>query len=87
LTDQDAHLDALSSAILRQKQIGLQIGDELDLHVDLLQQTDAAVERTQNRLGTVNNRVGDVIASNKTDHRANLCIIVLVLILVLIVFS
>ncbi|KAI9336315.1 hypothetical protein BDR26DRAFT_490523 [Obelidium mucronatum] len=85
--DQDAHLDALSNTILRQKQIGQQIGDELDFHVDLLQQTDAAVEQTQTRLGNVNDRVGTVMASSKTDYRANLLIVILVFILVLIVFS
>ncbi|KAJ3068837.1 hypothetical protein HDU98_008044 [Podochytrium sp. JEL0797] len=87
IDDQDAHLDMLGDTLLRQKAIGMQIGDELDLHVDLLQQTDTAVERTQTRLGNVNNRVGDVIQTNKTDYRSNLIIVVLVLILVLIVFS
>ncbi|KAJ3384508.1 hypothetical protein HDU84_002901 [Entophlyctis sp. JEL0112] len=54
IDDQDAHLDALSNTILRQKHIGMQIGDELDLHVNLLQQTDESMERTQSRLGNVN---------------------------------
>ncbi|KAJ3020010.1 UNVERIFIED_CONTAM: Syntaxin-8 [Siphonaria sp. JEL0065] len=87
IDDQDAHLDALSNTLLRQKQIGEQIGNELDFHVDLLQQTDQAVERTQTRLGNVNNRVGEVMAGSKTDYRSNLLIVVLVFILVLIVFS
>ncbi|KAI8613768.1 hypothetical protein BC830DRAFT_1258017 [Chytriomyces sp. MP71] len=87
IDDQDSHLDALSNAILRQKQIGIQIGEELDYHVELLQQTDTVVENTQDRLGNVNRRLGEVSIMSGTDYRANLCIIVLVGILVLIVFS
>ncbi|TPX73876.1 hypothetical protein CcCBS67573_g04857 [Chytriomyces confervae] len=87
IDDQDAHLDVLSNTLLRQKQIGIQIGEELEYHVDLLQQTTVAVDATQSRIGNVNQRLGHVTATSGTDMRANLIIIVLFIILVLIVFS
>ncbi|KAJ3258225.1 hypothetical protein HDU77_002397 [Chytriomyces hyalinus] len=87
IDDQDAHLDVLSNTLLRQKQIGIQIGEELEYHVDLLQQTTVAVDTTQSRIGNVNQRLGHVTATSGTDMRANLIIIVLFIILVLIVFS
>ncbi|KAJ3130986.1 hypothetical protein HK100_007051 [Physocladia obscura] len=87
IDDQDTHLDALSNTILRQKQIGIQIGDELSLHVDLLQQTDQSMENTSDRLRHVNRDLNSFSARVKSDYRANICIVILVVVLFVIVFS
>ena len=43
IDDQDSRLDQLSETIQRQKNLGILIGNELDLHVDLLEETENAV--------------------------------------------
>ncbi|KAJ4306814.1 hypothetical protein N0V88_000185 [Collariella sp. IMI 366227] len=45
LDDQDAQLDALGESIGRQRELSMQIGDELESHVLMLDESDRAVER------------------------------------------
>jgi syntaxin 8 len=60
MSEQDNQLDQLAEVIERQKRIGMQIGDELDLHVQLLEDTDERVDRTQSRLRNAGKRLDDV---------------------------
>ena len=48
--EQDAHLDRLSQSIGRQRDISLQINDELDVHTGLLEELDTDLDHTHNRL-------------------------------------
>lgn len=48
--EQDAHLDRLSHSIGRQRDISLQINDELDVHTGLLEELDTDLDQTHNRL-------------------------------------
>ncbi|KAI8337210.1 hypothetical protein BC941DRAFT_427052 [Chlamydoabsidia padenii] len=50
MDDQDENLDHLSLAIGRQRELGLLIGDELDSHVQLIDETQVLAERTDERL-------------------------------------
>lgn len=50
ITDQDENLDHLSLAIGRQRELGLLIGDELDSHVQLIDETEMLTDRTDERL-------------------------------------
>lgn len=50
LVEQDAHLDRLSHSIGRQRDISLQINDELDVHTGLLEELDTDLDQTHNRL-------------------------------------
>lgn len=50
ITDQDQDLDDLSDAILRQRELGLLIGEELETHAILIDETDEMVDRTDERL-------------------------------------
>jgi len=59
LIDQDRHLDHLSEAIGRQKELGILISDELDLHAELLEQNEIAVDSTAGRMGTARRRLED----------------------------
>ena len=67
LTDQDERLNLLSSSIGRQNHLSVQIGDELDVHSDLLEDTDAAMDRTQQRLNRAKKRL-DKVADNAKQH-------------------
>ena len=58
--DQDERLNLLSHSIGRQKDLSMQIGSELDIHHDLLQDTDAAMDRTAARLGKARRRLDKV---------------------------
>lgn len=48
--DQDQNLDQLSDAIRRQRELGLIIGDELDTHAQLIDETTDMVDRTDARM-------------------------------------
>lgn len=50
MDDQDQDLDHLSSAIRRQRDLGLLIGDELETHAQLIDETEEMVDRTDERL-------------------------------------
>lgn len=60
MDDQDDRLNHLSNSINRQNQLSLQIGDELDVHHSLLEDTDAAMDRTTARLGKAKKRLDKV---------------------------
>lgn len=50
LSDQDQDLDRLNETIIRQQELGLMIGEELDYHIELLTDTEDMVDRTDGRL-------------------------------------
>ncbi|KAJ3037005.1 hypothetical protein HDV00_002137 [Rhizophlyctis rosea] len=57
MDDQDQNLEALSSVIRRQKQIGMAIGNELDLQNQLLGELDEGVDRTKRNLANVGKKL------------------------------
>ncbi|KAG0033665.1 hypothetical protein BGZ82_006019 [Podila clonocystis] len=81
MDDQDSNLDRLSDALGRQQEIGLMIGDELDTHLDLLEETDHLVDRTENRLSSAAKRLAKVAKGTKGCGSWTI-ILVLVIILV-----
>jgi syntaxin 8 len=83
--DQDTHLDVLSESIRRQKEIGMQIGDELELHIDLLDQTEADVDNSQDRLGAAGRRLRSVHEISKSANSGNALIAILVVILLIVI--
>lgn len=68
--DQDERLNLLSSSIGRQNHLSIQIGSELDLHHDLLEDTDAAMDRTAARLGRARRRL-DTVAHEAKQYGAS----------------
>ncbi|KAH8110950.1 hypothetical protein DFH11DRAFT_729191 [Phellopilus nigrolimitatus] len=50
MDEQDAHLDHLSHSVGRQRDISLQINDELGVHTGLLDDLDHGLDNTHNRL-------------------------------------
>ena len=66
--DQDTNLDHLSDAIRRQRELGLLIGDELDTHAQLIDETHEMVDRTDARLQKARkklNYVGRKVKDNR----------------------
>lgn len=73
LLDQDRNLDMLGDAVSRQRELGLLIGDELDSHVQLIEETDEMVDRTDTRLRHAQkrlNHVGRRVKDNSKYQRA-----------------
>jgi syntaxin 8 len=50
MDEQDMRLDQLAHSIGRQRDLSLQINDELDVHHGLLQEMDEDLDRTSNRM-------------------------------------
>lgn len=63
--DQDERLNLLSNSINRQNHLSIQIGSELDVHHDLLDDTDQAMDRTQARLLKARKRLDKVAREAK----------------------
>ncbi|KAG0305552.1 hypothetical protein BGZ98_003960 [Dissophora globulifera] len=63
--DQDQNLDRLSEALGRQQELGLMIGDELDTHMEMLDDTDHLVDRTSSRLGIARRQLTKVAKGTK----------------------
>ncbi|KAG0003113.1 hypothetical protein BGZ79_001649 [Entomortierella chlamydospora] len=84
MDDQDQNLDRLSNALNRQQEIGLMIGDELDTHTDLLDDTDHLVDRAESRLGIARKQL-DRVAKGTKGCRSWLIILALVAVLIIVI--
>ncbi|GHJ84589.1 hypothetical protein NliqN6_0991 [Naganishia liquefaciens] len=69
IDDQDARLALLSTSITRQNDLSLAIGHELDLHQEILEETDAAMGYTQRGLDRAAGRLRRV-ADGTRNHCA-----------------
>jgi len=84
MDDQDVHLDTLSRSITRQRDLSMQINDELDVHTGLLEELDHDLDNTGNRLSRAGQRLGRVAKSAK-EHGSGLMIAVLILVLLILI--
>ncbi|TQN69699.1 putative syntaxin-8B [Colletotrichum shisoi] len=84
MRDQDDHLDRLGESIGRQRELSMQIGDELDSHVAMLDEVDEVVDRHQGRLDRARRSLGKV-ARDAGESKQMIAIIVLIIILVLLI--
>ena len=57
MLDQDDTLDRLSDSIGRQRELSIQIGDELDSQGELLEDLDGMVDRSRGRLDGARRRL------------------------------
>ncbi|OCF61254.1 syntaxin 8 [Kwoniella mangroviensis CBS 10435] len=60
MNDQDERLNLLSNSIGRQNDLSVQIGSELDIHHQLLEDTDHAMDRTAHNLNRAKRRLDKV---------------------------
>jgi len=84
MEEQDESLDRLSQSIHSQRELSIQIGDELDDHVRLLDGVDELVDRHQSRLEGAKKRLNHV-ARTARDHGSLMVIAILIIILVLLI--
>jgi len=84
MEEQDENLDRLSESIRNQRELSIQIGDELDHHVQLLDDVDDMVDRHTNRLDDAKRKLRHVARSAK-DHGSLMIIAILIIILVLLI--
>lgn len=84
LADQDEALDRLGESIGRQRELSMQIGDELDEHVQMLDEVDGRVDRHQSTLDRARRNLGSVARTAK-DNMSMTIIFVLIVILVLLI--
>ncbi|CAM0141061.1 hypothetical protein VKS41_002326 [Umbelopsis sp. WA50703] len=82
MDDQDRNLDMLSEAVGRQRELGLLIGDELEQHVQLIEDTDEMVDRTDTRLRHAQKRLNYV--GRRVKDNKSICIVIG---LIIILFS
>ncbi|KFX90789.1 hypothetical protein V490_06275, partial [Pseudogymnoascus sp. VKM F-3557] len=84
LAAQDEQLDRLGESIGRQRELSIQIGDELDSQVTMLDEVDGLVDRHQGRLDQARKSLGNVARKAKGNMQVT-TIIVLIIILVLLI--
>lgn len=84
MQEQDDALDRLGESIGRQRELSIQIGDELDSHVQLLDEVDGRVERHQSRLDQARKGLGKV-ARRASDNKQLTTILILIIILILLI--
>ncbi|XP_028674470.1 syntaxin-8 [Erpetoichthys calabaricus] len=80
---QDAGLDALASVISRQKQMGQDIGNELDEHNEIIDDLAHLVDKTDSRIRNETHRVQTV--EKKSASCGMLVVIILLLIAIVVV--
>ncbi|KAJ7100608.1 syntaxin-like protein [Mycena belliarum] len=88
MDQQDSHLDLLSHSINRQRDISMQINDELDVHTGLLEELDTDFNRTDTLLGGARRRL-DRVAQGAKNNGSTVTIggLILILLILIIVFK
>ncbi|KAL8902712.1 MAG: hypothetical protein Q9207_004444 [Kuettlingeria erythrocarpa] len=84
LRDQDEQLDRLGDSIGRQRELSMQIGDELDEHVQMLDEVEGHADRNIGKLQGARKRLGGVARKAK-DNKQLTIILVLILILIILI--
>ena len=84
LQQQDEQLDRLGESIGRQRDLSIQIGDELDDHIQMLDEVEGHADRHQTRLDGARRQLGKV-ARRARDNKQITIILILVIILILLV--
>lgn len=84
LEEQDEQLDRLGDSIGRQRELSMQIGDELDSHVAMLDDVDGVVDRHQSRLDRARRTLGKV-ARGAGENKQMTAIVILIIILLLLI--
>jgi len=86
MDDQDGHLEQLSHSINRQRDISLQINDELDVHTGLLEELDTELDHTEGRLSGARRRLERVARGTK-ENGSTVMIVVLILVLLILIIA
>ncbi|TID21813.1 Calcium-channel protein [Venturia nashicola] len=84
ISEQDEHLDRLGQSIGRQRELSIQIGDELDSQVDLLEEVGERTDRHQRQLDGASKRL-TTFARKAKENWSLTTIVILIIILVLLI--
>ncbi|OCK90665.1 uncharacterized protein K441DRAFT_578796 [Cenococcum geophilum 1.58] len=84
MREQDAQLDRLGESIGRQRELSMQIGDELDGQVLLLDEVDEGVDRHQGQFRRARGRL-ERVGRKARDNWSLTVIVVLIVVLVLLI--
>ncbi|THU90407.1 hypothetical protein K435DRAFT_864345 [Dendrothele bispora CBS 962.96] len=84
MDNQDTYLDQLSHSINRQRDLSIQINDEIDVHHGLLQELDTELDRTDARMGGARRRL-DRFARGARNNSSTVAIGVLILLLLILI--
>ncbi|KAK9477225.1 hypothetical protein V1514DRAFT_334559 [Lipomyces japonicus] len=84
MRQQDESLDRLSESISRQRELSIQIGEELDSHVELLGEVDRLVDWGQHRLDGARKRL-DKVSRKAKENGSLVTIIILIIVLFLLI--
>lgn len=84
IAEQDEQLDALGQSIGRQRELSMQIGDELDGHVMLLDEVEEGVDRHQAQFRRAQGRL-DRFSRKARENWSLTVIVVLIVILILLI--
>ncbi|KAK4494685.1 hypothetical protein PRZ48_014041 [Zasmidium cellare] len=88
LQDQDEQLDTLSQSIGRQRMLGIQMGNELDEHNELLDDVERGVDRHSNTLTGAQKRLGHIARKSKENWNwITITILIIVLVLLIIILK
>ncbi|PCH38956.1 hypothetical protein WOLCODRAFT_29284 [Wolfiporia cocos MD-104 SS10] len=88
MDEQDVHLDRLSQSINRQRDLSLQINDELDVHTGLLEDLDHELDGTGSRLTGARRRLDRVARGTRENgSTVMIALLILVLLILIIVFK
>ena len=82
LQQQDEQLDRLGQSIGRQRDLSIQIGDELDDQIQMLDDVDQHVDRHQGRLDGARRQLDRVYRRGKENWG---CMIISILVLILVI--
>jgi syntaxin 8 len=85
LAAQDEALDRLGESIGRQRELSIQIGDELDEHVQMLDEVDRSVDRHQGRLDKARKNLGTVARKAKDNMQLTIIAILIIILVLLII--
>ena len=84
MAEQDEQLDRLGISIRNQRELSIQIGDELDSQVEMLDEVDGLVDRHTSRLEQARRALGGVERKARENGQITI-IVVLIIILVLLI--
>jgi syntaxin 8 len=85
MAQQDLSLDVLSESISRQRELSIQIGDELDVQNGLLDEVDGMVDRSTNRLDSAARRLKSFTTSARENSRLTLIFLLILILFLLLV--
>lgn len=81
LDEQDAQLDRLGESIGRQRELNMQMGDELDGHVAMLDEVEAAADSYQDRLDGARQALARVARGAGKNKQMTAIVVLIILVL------